>query len=106
MMALVGVLYASATALSGLLTDKYGCRIVAMTAGALVMMTSCAMLDVTVYGLPAQGYVYPGVMFALLEAGSASIQVSVLPLLVFHDRELDMETSTQVGRVPPQSYYA
>ena len=34
-------------------------------------------------------------MFGLVEVASSAVQVSVLPLMVFHDNEPDVELSTE-----------
>lgn len=90
-----GIFYSIATLLFGYLTDRGLSRTLSVTIGLLVSITGSFLIDPSTILAAWPKYVYPGIMFGLLEVGSAMAQVSILPLLVFHDREFDLERSTE-----------
>ena len=90
-----GIFYSLATMLFGYLTDRGLSRTLSVTVGLLVLIIGSFLIDPSTILTAWPKYIYPGIMFGLLEVGSAMAQVSILPLLVFHDREFDIERSTE-----------
>ena len=69
-------------------------------------MVGTLLVDPMLFGFAWPNYVYSGIMFGLIEPGAATTQVSVLPLMVFHDKELDVECSTEMmTRIFDTGYY-
>ncbi|XP_063675813.1 MFS-type transporter SLC18B1-like [Bolinopsis microptera] len=90
-----GVCYSFAIMLFGYLTDRGLSRAVTTLLGFIVLIIGTLLIDVSLFGAVWPSYVYPGIMFGLVEVGSAMIQVCILPLLVFHDGQPDQERSTE-----------
>lgn len=90
-----GIFYSLATLLFGYLTDKGMSRAVAVMSGYLVLTIGTLLMDTSLFGAPWPSFVYPGITYGLVEIGSAMIQVSILPLLVYHDVQPDQERSTE-----------
>ena len=79
----------------GYLTDKGLSRALTIAAGGAVVVIGTLLIDPAWFGVVWPSFVYPGIVVGLLEAGSAMVQVSALPLLVLHDEEPDIELSTE-----------
>ena len=90
-----GVFYSFAIMLFGYLTDRGLSRAVTTILGFIVLIIGTLLIDVSLFGAVWPSFVYPGIMFGLVEVGSAMIQVCILPLLVFHDGQPDQERSTE-----------
>ena len=90
-----GIFYSIATMLLGYFTDKGLSRVLTTMVGFLVLTIGTLLMDMSMFGAAWPSYVYPGVMFGIVEIGSAMIQISILPLLVFHDPQPDQERSTE-----------
>ena len=90
-----GVVYCLSTVLFGYLTDKGLSRALTIAAGGAVVVIGTLLIDPAWFGVVWPSFVYPGIVVGLLEAGSAMVQVSALPLLVLHDEEPDIELSTE-----------
>ena len=91
-----GVFYSFAIMIFGNLTDRGLSRTVTTLLGFIVLIIGTLLIDVSLFGAVWPSFVYPGIMFGLIEVGSAMIQVCFLPLLVFHDGQPDQERSTEV----------
>ena len=90
-----GVFYSFTVMIFGYLTDKGMSRAVTTILGFIVLIIGTLLIDVSLFGAVWPSFVYPGIMFGLVEVGSAMIQVCILPLLVFHDGQPDQERSTE-----------
>ena len=77
------------------MTDKGLSRTLTIAAGGTVVCVGTLLIDPAWFGVVWPSFVYPGIVVGVLEAGSAMVQVSVLPLLVLHDEEPDIELSTE-----------
>lgn len=84
-----------ASVLCGYLSDKGLSRSLVMMGGGLLVVVGTLFLDPSMFRFGWKSCVCPGVMFGLIGVGSSAVQVSVLPILVFHDEESDMELSTE-----------
>ena len=90
-----GLVYCLSTVLFGYMTDKGLSRTLTIAAGGAVVGIGTLLIDPAWIGVVWPSFVYPGIAVGVLEAGSAMVQVSVLPLLVLHDEEPDVELSTE-----------
>lgn len=90
-----GVCNSFAIMLFGYLTDRGLSRAVTIILGFIALNIGTLLIDVSLFGAVWPSYVYPGIMFGLVEVGSGMIQVCILPLLVFHDGQPDQERSTE-----------
>ena len=90
-----GIFYSLATMLLGYITDRGLSRALTIVVGFLVLAIGTLLIDISLFGAAWPSYVYSGVMFGIIEIGSAMVQVSILPLLVFHDPQTDQERSTE-----------
>ena len=92
---LCGIFYSLATMLLGYLTDRGLSRAPTIMVGFLFLTVGTLLIDISIFGAAWLSYAYPGIMFGVVEIGSAMIQVCILPLLVFHDPQQDQERSTE-----------
>ena len=90
-----GVFGLVASVLCGYLSDRGFSRSFVMVGGGMLVVVGTLFLDPSLFRFSWKSCGYPGVMFGLIGVGSSAVQVSVLPILVFHDEELDMELSTE-----------
>ena len=90
-----GIFYSLATMVLGYCTDKGLSRALTIMVGFLVLTIGTLLIDISIFGAAWPSYVYSGIMFGIVEIGSAMVQVSILPLLVFHDPQTDQERSTE-----------
>ena len=81
--------------LFGFLTDNGFSRTLVIVGGGVIVVVGTLLIDTSLFSVGWKSYVYAGVMFGLVEVASSAVQVSVLPLMVFHDKEPDVELSTE-----------
>eukprot|EP00116_Pleurobrachia_bachei_P006503 sb/3466765/ len=95
-MMVTGVVYSLFTALTGLLIDLGFPKPITILFGLALLVTSILFMDLRTVGITLSvPYLWCSVVFGVLEAASAMVQVSVLPLLVSHDQHPNQELRTE-----------
>ena len=101
-----GVIHSLGSLIAGYLTDKCLSRVLTIFGGSTAIVAGTLLVDPMLFGFTWSNYVYSGIMFGFIELGTAMSQVSALSLMIFHDKELDVECSTEMmTRIFNTGYY-
>ena len=74
-----GIFYSLGTMILGYLTDRGLSRALAIMVGFLFLTVGTLLIDISIFGAAWPSYGYPGIMFGVVEIGSAMIQVCPYP---------------------------